>query len=161
MCCLTTAILQSYTVFANVQSKIFVHKRIEEKKRSMMLSIRTDGTQKEKEKQGATEGIGSCRNLHILSGGLFSSAALLLRSTSACVLKRSITVEKSLIHQHRLRSCLCVHPSKAARGPAENGGATKLHRVQMRGGRIKDKKKKRRKKKKNNRENRKKNKSGC
>lgn len=30
------------------------------------------------------------------------------------------------IHQHRLRSCLCVH-NKAARGPAENSGATNLH----------------------------------
>lgn len=117
----------------------------------MMLSIRTDGTQKEKEKQGVTEGVGSCRNLHILSGGLFLSAALLLRSTSACVLTRSTTAEKSLIHQHRLRSCLCVHPSKAARGPAGNGCATKLHEVQRRGGRIKKNILKRRKKKKQQR----------
>lgn len=32
MCCLTTAILQSYTVFANVQFKMFVQKREREKK---------------------------------------------------------------------------------------------------------------------------------
>lgn len=45
MCCLTTVISQSYTVFANVQYKMFVLKREGGKKRSMTLSIRPDGTQ--------------------------------------------------------------------------------------------------------------------
>lgn len=52
-----------------------------------------------------------------------------------------------MIHQHRLRSCLCVRRNMAARGPAENGGATNLHCLSS------DERQK--KKRKNNTENRK------
>lgn len=45
-----------------------------------------------KEKQGATESIGSCRNWWVLSGRLFSSVPLLLRSTSLCILTWSIII---------------------------------------------------------------------
>lgn len=57
MCCLTTAILQSYTVFADVQFKMFVQKkkmrdreeggREGKKKRFITLSVRPDGTEGE------------------------------------------------------------------------------------------------------------------
>lgn len=59
MCCLTTAILQSYTVFADVQFKMFVQKKKmrdreeggreggKEKKRFITLSVRPDGTEGE------------------------------------------------------------------------------------------------------------------
>lgn len=83
-----------------------------------------------KEKQGATESIGNCRNWWVLSGRLFSSVPLLLRSTSLCILTWSIIIgwkKKSSIHQRRLKPCLCVRPNMAARGPAVNCGATNLH----------------------------------
>ncbi len=51
---------------------------------------RWDSTSCVKEKQGATESVGSCRNRQVLSGGLFSSAPLLLRSMSLCILTRSV-----------------------------------------------------------------------
>lgn len=100
MCCLTTAILQSYTVFADVQFKMFVQKKNERQRRG-----REGGRERKKdslhcqsdqmglkEKQGATESIGSCRNWWVLSGRLFSSVPLLLRSTSLCILTWSIII---------------------------------------------------------------------
>lgn len=99
MCCLTTAILQSYTVFADVQFKMFVQKKKwetekreggrERKKYSLHCQSDQMGL---KEKQGATESIGSCRNWWVLSGRLFSSVPLLLRSTSLCILTWSIII---------------------------------------------------------------------
>lgn len=99
MCCLTTAILQSYTVFADVQFKMFVQKKKREtekreggrerKKDSLHCQSDQMGL---KEKQGATESIGSCRNWWVLSGRLFSSVPLLLRSTSLCILTWSIII---------------------------------------------------------------------
>lgn len=70
MCCLTTAILQSYTVFADVQFKMFVQKKKmrdreeggrEGKKKKDSLHCQSDQMGL-KEKQGATESIGNCRN---------------------------------------------------------------------------------------------------
>lgn len=99
MCCLTTAILQSYTVFADVQFKMFVQKKKwetekreggrERKKDSLHCQSDQMGL---KEKQGATESIGNCRNWWVLSGRLFSSVPLLLRSTSLCILTWSIII---------------------------------------------------------------------
>lgn len=99
MCCLTTAILQSYTVFADVQFKMFVQKKKwetekreggrERKKDSLHCQSDQMGL---KEKQGATESIGNCRTWWVLSGRLFSSVPLLLRSTSLCILTWSIII---------------------------------------------------------------------
>lgn len=70
---------------------MFIQKKEKGKKISMTLSIRPDGTHScVKEIQGATESVGSCRIPQVLSGGLFSSATLLLRSVSLCILTWSI-----------------------------------------------------------------------
>lgn len=99
MCCLTTAILQSYTVFANVQFEKSLSKKEEEgKKKEKINDCQSEqmGIKEEKEKQGACESVESCRNLRVLSGGLFSSASLPLRRTSVCSLTRSIMIVEEL-----------------------------------------------------------------
>lgn len=128
MCCLTTAILQSYTVFANVQFKMFVQKKRRKKKiNDIVNQTRWDSTSCVKEKQGATESVGSCRNRQMLSGGLFVSAT----PTAQYVTLYPDVVNhygvEILIHQHRLRSSLYFCRNMATRGPAEDGGATNLH----------------------------------
>lgn len=93
MCCLTTAILQSYTVFANVQFEKSLSKK---KEKINDCQSEQMGIKEEKEKQGACESVESRRNLRVLSGGLFSSASLPLRRTSVCSLTRSIMIVEEL-----------------------------------------------------------------
>lgn len=145
MCCLTTAILQSYTVFANVQLKMFVQKRegcFKKKKEinDIVNQARWDSRGCVKEKQGATESDGGCRNP---SGGLLISTPPTGQYVTLC---------PDMVNHYRTEklnspaSCLCVRPNMAARGPAENGGAADLRWSSGT---------EERKKRKNNRENRK------
>lgn len=79
-----------YSICQCTVQNVCPKKRREKKINDIVNQTRWDSTSCVEEKQGATESVGNCRNWHVLSGELFSSAALLLRSTSLCILTWSV-----------------------------------------------------------------------
>lgn len=79
-----------YSICQCTVQNVCPKKRSGKKINDIVYQSRWNSTRCVKEKQGATESVGSSRNPQVLSGGPFSSAPLLLRSMSLYILIWSI-----------------------------------------------------------------------